>query len=72
VQLAFLRFDHSKVQAMALRFLAMKYTVVVSKNESAVQLWKKHEFEITGTLPKAFRHNRFGLVNVHVMYKLLM
>jgi len=69
--LASLMCDHSQVQAIAMEFLAMQYNLVVSTNESAVRLWKTKGFEIIGTLPKSFRHSRFGLVDAHVMYKLL-
>jgi RimJ/RimL family protein N-acetyltransferase len=69
--LASLMCDHSQTQAVAMGFLAMQYNLVVSTNESAVRLWKKHGFEIIGTLPKSFRHSRFGLVDAHIMYKLL-
>ena len=69
--LASLMCDHSLAQAVTMGFLAMQYNLVVSTNESAVRLWKKHGFEIIGTLPKSFRHNRLGLIDAHVMYKLL-
>ena len=49
----------------------MQYNLVVSTNERAVRLWKKHGFEIIGTLPEAFRHARLGLVDAFVMYKKL-
>ncbi len=63
--------DHSQAQAVDMGFLAMQFNLVVATNESAVHLWKKKGFEIIGTLPKSFRHSRFGLVDAHVMYKLL-
>jgi RimJ/RimL family protein N-acetyltransferase len=69
--LAALMCDHSQVQAVAMGFLAMQYNLVVATNESAVHLWKKKGFEIIGTLPKSFRHSRFGLVDAYIMYKLL-
>ena len=69
--LAALMCDHSKVQAVSMGFLAMQYNLVVATNESAVYLWKKKGFQIIGTLPKSFRHRRLGLVDAHVMYKLL-
>jgi RimJ/RimL family protein N-acetyltransferase len=69
--LASLMCDHSQTQAVAMGFLAMQYNLVVSTNEGAVRLWKKHGFEIIGTLPRSFRHSRFGLVDAHIMYKLL-
>ncbi len=69
--LASLMCDHSQAQAVAMGFLAMQYNLVVSTNKSAVRLWKKHGFEIIGTLPRSFRHYRLGLIDAHVMYKLL-
>ncbi len=69
--LAALMCDHSQIQAVSMGFLAMQYNLVVETNESAIHLWKKKGFEIIGTLPKSFRHNRLGLVDAHVMYKLL-
>ncbi|MDF7799452.1 GNAT family protein [Pontiellaceae bacterium B1224] len=63
--------EHSQRTAIALGFKSMQYNLVVSTNEAAIHLWQKHGFEIVGTLPEAFRHPRFGLVNAHVMYKKL-
>ena len=63
--------DHSQEQAIAMGFIAMQYNLVVATNESAVHLWKKKGFDIIGTLPKSFRHSRFGLIDAYVMYKLL-
>ncbi len=62
---------HSQLEAIARGFLAMQYNLVVSTNEHAIRLWKKHGFEIVGTLPKAFRHSRLGFVDALVMHKLL-
>jgi RimJ/RimL family protein N-acetyltransferase len=69
--LAALMCDHSQVQALSMGFLAMQYNLVVATNENAVHLWQKKGFQIIGTLPKSFRHSRLGLVDAHVMYKLL-
>jgi ribosomal protein S18 acetylase RimI-like enzyme len=63
---------HSQGEAVARGYRAMQYNLVVATNEIAVQLWKKHGFEIIGTLPKSFRHARLGYVDAHVMYKLLV
>ncbi len=63
--------EHSQKQARRLGFLAMQFNLVVSTNEVAVRLWQKLGFEIIGTLPKAFKHRQFGLVEAHVMYKWL-
>ncbi len=62
---------HSQDEARALGFIAMQYNLVVATNAPAVHLWQKEGFEIVGTLPKAFRHLRLGLVDAYVMYKLL-
>ncbi len=61
--------EHSQREALRLGFLAMQYNFVVATNEQAVRLWQKHNFEIIGTLPDAFRHARFGLVDAHIMHK---
>jgi RimJ/RimL family protein N-acetyltransferase len=62
---------HSQREALSRGFRAMQFNLVVSTNEGAVRLWKKHGFEIAGTLPGAFRHPRFGYVDAYVMYKQL-
>jgi ribosomal protein S18 acetylase RimI-like enzyme len=69
--LAALMCDHSQIQAVSMGFFAMQYNLVVATNENAVHLWQKKGFKIIGTLPKSFRHSQFGLVDAHVMYKLL-
>lgn len=61
--------DHSQREAVKHGYRAMQYNLVVSTNEDAIHLWKKHGFEIIGRLPKAFRHARFGYVDAYVMYK---
>ena len=63
--------EHSQSKAVALGFLAMQYNLVVSTNEGAIRLWKRHGFESIGVLPKAFNHMRFGFVDALVLYKLL-
>jgi ribosomal protein S18 acetylase RimI-like enzyme len=62
---------HSQQEAVAMGFRAMQYNLVVSTNEVAVRLWKKHGFEVVGTLPGAYKHSRLGFVDALVMYKLL-
>jgi len=37
----------------------------------AIHLWKRHGFEVIGTLPEAFRHPQLGFVDALVMYKKL-
>jgi len=60
---------HSLAEAGRMGFLAMQFNFVVSTNEGAVRLWQKLGFHIVGTLPGAFNHERFGLVDAHVMFK---
>lgn len=59
----------SITRAAAAGFLAMQFNFVVSTNERAVRLWKRHGFEIVGTLPKAFLHPTAGYVDVFVMFR---
>lgn len=48
---------------------AMQFNFVVSTNTRAVGLWQRLGFRIVGTLPRAFRHGTFGLVDAVVMYR---
>ena len=63
--------QHCLVEAKKAGFLAMQFNFVVSTNKSAVTLWKKLGFAVVGTLPKAFRHARHGLVDAFVMHRFL-
>jgi ribosomal protein S18 acetylase RimI-like enzyme len=63
--------EHSQREAVSRGFRAMQYNLVVSTNEGAVRLWKRHGFQVIGTLPKAFRHPQLGFVDAFVMYKQL-
>ncbi len=63
---------HSQREAVSRGFRAMQYNLVVSTNKVAVRLWKRHGFEVIGTLPKAFRHPQLGFVDAFVMYKQLV
>jgi ribosomal protein S18 acetylase RimI-like enzyme len=63
--------EHSQAEALARGFRAMQYNLVVSTNEGAINLWKRHGFEVVGRLPQAFQHTQFGFVDAIVMYKLL-
>ena len=63
--------EHSLMEAKRLRYLAMRYNLVVTSNAGAVALWQSVGFDIVGTLSKAFRHARRELVDAHVMYRLL-
>lgn len=63
--------EHSQLEARSKGFRSMQYNLVVSTNERAVRLWKKHGFRIVGTLPEAFRHPQLGFVDAFVMVKQL-
>jgi ribosomal protein S18 acetylase RimI-like enzyme len=60
---------HSLEHARTRGFRAMQYNFVVSTNERAVRLWKKHGFRIVGQLPEAFLHPHAGYVDAYVMYR---
>lgn len=62
---------HSLSQARSEGFLAMQFNYVVSTNTAAVALYEKLGFTVVGTLPKAFRHDQLGLVDVYVMHQFL-
>jgi GNAT superfamily N-acetyltransferase len=62
---------HSLDAARALGFLAMQFNSVVSTNRGAIALWQRCGFSIVGTVPLAFRHPTDGLVDIHVMHRLL-
>ncbi|MCI0516780.1 MAG: GNAT family N-acetyltransferase [Woeseiaceae bacterium] len=64
--------EHSQAEAIRMGFRAMQYNLVVATNEGAVRLWKKHGFDIVGSLPGAFRHPSAGYVDAYVMYKQLV
>ena len=63
--------EHSQREALSQGFRAMQYNLVVSTNHSAISLWKRHGFQVAGTLPKAFQHHQLGLIDAYVMYKQL-
>ena len=60
---------HSIQFAKESGYVAIQFNTVVSSNEIAVNLWKKHGFSIIGTTPNGFRHPRLGLVDTYIMYR---
>jgi L-amino acid N-acyltransferase YncA len=62
---------HSLDEARRLGFEAMQFNSVVSTNHAAIHLWLKMGFSIVGTVPLAFRHREFGLVDIYVMHRFL-
>ncbi|WFE72832.1 GNAT family N-acetyltransferase [Halomonas sp. M1] len=63
--------EHSQALAAEAGFEAMQFNAVVASNQVAVKLWQRLGFHIVGTVPNAYRHATLGLVDTHVMYKML-
>jgi GNAT superfamily N-acetyltransferase len=62
---------HSLERAKENGFKAMQFNSVVSTNKAAIDLWKRHGFSIVGTIPQAYDHEEFGLVDTYLMYRFL-
>ena len=60
--------NHSIKQQKKIGFSAIQFNFVVSTNLAAIQLWLKLGFKIVGTVPKAFNHQKLGLVDVYIMH----
>lgn len=63
--------EHCLREARLHGYDAMQFNFVVSSNAAAVRLWQSLGFTIVGTLPKAFRHARLGLVDAYAMHRRL-
>jgi L-amino acid N-acyltransferase YncA len=63
--------EHCLDEARRAGYSAMQFNFVVSTNVSGVRLWQTLGFQIVGTLPKAFDHQRLGLVDAYVMHRFL-
>lgn len=50
-------------------YLGIQFNSVVSTNKAAIYLWEKYGFEIIGTTPKGFRHQKLGFVDTYIMFK---
>ena len=61
--------EHSQKLAVEMGFRAMQFNFVVSTNTGAVKLWRKLGFEIVGTLPGVFQHQKLGFADAFVMFK---
>jgi L-amino acid N-acyltransferase YncA len=59
---------HFQAQARRTGFQAIQANLVVSTNQPILALADKLGFRRVGTLPRAFRHRRFGLVDAYVLY----
>ena len=64
--------QHSLEAARRLGFRAMQFNLVVSTNTAGIRCWERNGFQIVGTLPGAFRHQRLGYVDALVMIQLLV
>jgi ribosomal protein S18 acetylase RimI-like enzyme len=64
--------EHSQKLAVEMGFRAMQFNFVVATNTGAVRLWQKLGFEIVGTLPGVFQHQKLGFVDAFVMFKRLV
>ncbi|MGN7833109.1 GNAT family N-acetyltransferase [Pseudoxanthomonas sp. 22568] len=63
--------EHSLARARAAGFRGIQFNYVVSTNGGAVELYRRLGFDIVGTLPGAFRHERLGWVDAYVMFRAL-
>ena len=61
--------EHSLNEAKQFGFTGMQFNVVVSTNTNAIKLWKKLGFRMVGTIPKGFRHQQLGKVDIHIMHR---
>jgi len=49
-------------------YVGMQFNAVVESNETALRLYRRHGFEVLGTVPRAFIHPRLGPVGLNLMY----
>ena len=63
---------HSMNTARELGFFAMQFNLVVSTNTVAVRLWQQLGFSRIGTIPQAFNHKEYGLVDAYIMHRQLV
>lgn len=61
--------EHSIQFAKEKGYTGIQFNIVVSTNISAVKLWQKFGFKITGITPKGFRHKELGFVDTYIMFK---
>jgi hypothetical protein len=50
----------------------MQFNLVVSTNMARIRCWQRNGFQVVGTLPGAFRHQRLGYVDALVMVQSLV
>ena len=59
--------QHSLQADRQLGFRAMQFNLVVCTNTAGLRCWERNGFQVVGTLPGAFRHQRLGYVDALVM-----
>ena len=64
--------QHSLQAARRRGFRAMQFNLVVSTNTAGIRCWQRNGFQMVGTLPGAFRHQRLGYVDALVMVQALV
>ena len=64
--------QHSLQAARRLGFRSMQFNLVVSTNSAGLRCWQRNGFQVVGTLPGAFRHQRLGYVDALVMVQALV
>ena len=64
--------QHSLQAARQLGFRAMQFNLVVCTNTAGLRCWERNGFQVVGTLPGAFRHQRLGYVDALVMVQSLV
>jgi L-amino acid N-acyltransferase YncA len=64
--------QHSLQAARRLGFRLMQFNLVVSTNTAGILCWQRNGFQVVGTLPGAFRHQRLGYVDALVMVQALV
>ncbi|MEB3317567.1 MAG: GNAT family N-acetyltransferase [Cyanobacteriota bacterium] len=64
--------QHSLRTARRLGFRAMQFNLVVSTNTAGLRCWRRNGFQVVGTLPGAFRHQRLGYVDALVLVQELV
>jgi len=64
--------QHSLQAARRLGFRSMQFNLVVSTNTAGIRCWQRNGFQVVGTLPGAFRHQRLGYVDALVMVQALV
>lgn len=61
--------QHALIEAKNLGYAAMQFNLVISTNLVAINLWQKLGFKIIGTIPNAFNHQQYGMVDAHIMFR---